>query len=229
MYKSRLQLPSLLWIVTPPAKPLSSLPIPCSFCQALVHSAQVLVHLAKPLLLMPSPQGSYPTSTACAGPGRRVGLLGPCLLSWIEPPRSLSFGSGPSSVLLLQSQEVSSTRCRLMARPQGRCVFRRPVRCPLATRPTPASRTMPEKDAEDQQEGAGGVVDVPRHVHLGAACKQHAQACQICLLSGPDCTCSIRGPPAHRSLDNGYSSSTNGLGGCWLGGSSTELDRRRSQ
>ena len=123
MYEARLQLPSLLWIVTPPAKPLSSF--------------QVLVHLAKPLLLMPSPQGSYPTSRACAGPGRRVGLLGPCLLSWIEPPRSLSFGSGPSSVLLLQSQEVSSTRCRLMARPQGRCKFRRPVRCPLATHPTP--------------------------------------------------------------------------------------------
>ena len=57
-------------ILRPPAKLLLSLPSPCPFCQALVH-------LAKPLLLMPSPQGSYPISTACAGPGRRDGLLCP--------------------------------------------------------------------------------------------------------------------------------------------------------
>jgi len=104
MYKARLQLPSLLYGS-------------CGGKREVDTSCQALVLFAKPLLLVQSLQGSYPTSTACAGSDRRVGVLGACLLSWIETPRSFSFGSGPSSVLLLQSQEVSSTRCRLMARP----------------------------------------------------------------------------------------------------------------
>ena len=106
-------------------------------CQALVHSA-------KPLAL-PSPQGFYPTNTACADPGRRVGLLGSCLLSWIESPRSFFI----RQVLVP------------LAGPPGPGKFRRrPVSDPSHT-------CIPhEKDAEDRQsigrqEGVGGVVYVP--------------------------------------------------------------------